>query len=75
MVSAGLGVAVIPRIAAKEAKSNGVVRILHPRLTRIISIISNREQILSTTSTAFVQLCLQRMPGLAEQGPFEDMQT
>ena len=62
MAEAGLGVALLPRIAIPSRTSLKVVRVSNPVLTRTISIVTIRGHTLSPAAAKLVELCDQMIP-------------
>jgi DNA-binding transcriptional LysR family regulator len=57
MVEAGLGVGILPSIAAPRSRSLRAVRIVRPAMTRTIAVITIRGHRLSPAAARFVDLC------------------
>jgi DNA-binding transcriptional LysR family regulator len=62
MAEAGLGVALLPRIAIPRKTSLKVVRISNPAMSRTISVITIRGHSLSPAAARLVELCEQLIP-------------
>jgi DNA-binding transcriptional LysR family regulator len=62
MAEAGLGVALLPRIAIPRKTSLKVVRVSSPVLTRTVSIVTIRGHSLSPAAAKLVELCDELIP-------------
>jgi DNA-binding transcriptional LysR family regulator len=62
MAEAGLGVAVLPRVAVPRRTGLKVVRISHPSMSRIIAIITIKGHSLSPAAARLVELCTEMVP-------------
>ncbi len=62
MAEAGLGVALLPRVAIPRNTGLKVVRVASPALSRTIAIITIRGHTLSPASARLVQLCNELLP-------------
>lgn len=62
MAEAGLGVALLPRIAIPAKTSLKVVRVSSPVLTRTVSIVTIRGHSLSPAAAKLVELCDEMIP-------------
>jgi DNA-binding transcriptional LysR family regulator len=68
MAEAGLGVALLPRIAIPRKTTLKVVRISNPTMNRTIAIIAIRGHSLSPAAARLVELCEQLIPLTAVAG-------
>ena len=62
MAEAGLGVALLPRVAIPHTTSLKIVRVASPALSRTIAIITIRGHTLSPASARLVELCNELLP-------------
>lgn len=62
MAEAGLGVALLPRIAIPQKTSLKVVRVSSPVLTRTVAIVTIKGHSLSPAAAKLVELCDQLIP-------------
>ena len=62
MAEAGLGVALLPRVAIPRRMSMKVVRISNPGLSRTIAIIKIKGHTLSPAAQRLVELCDRLVP-------------
>jgi DNA-binding transcriptional LysR family regulator len=65
MAEAGLGVAVMPRVAIPKHTDLKALRIARPAITRTIGIISIRGHTPSPSATRFIEMCDALMPAQA----------
>ena len=61
MAEAGLGIAILPRVAIPAKTRLKTVRINNPSLSRTIGIVKIKGHTLSPAATRLVELCNQRL--------------
>eukprot|EP01031_Cornospumella_fuschlensis_P006423 gene6423-7985_t len=61
MAEAGLGIAILPRVAIPGRTKLKTVRIMSPALTRTIGIVKIKGHTLSPAAARLVELCNQQL--------------
>lgn len=56
MVDAGLGVGILPATAVPRRRSLKALRVVHPAMSRTISIITRRGHVMSPSALRFVEM-------------------